>query len=172
MARSSATSANYEAGYLARGFKMATWFVTNDGGEGRLRRATTNCPRDNTCGDVVADNVEGLQMRIYQPPLSGATAWTDLTNTGARLTTSERLRVDLEIVMRSRAEDRNQTHKPVLMALYASGGNLGYCIPGGAAAPGPTCVDFTPDKFRRLVMRASVDIRNAGRMRFLRRGGP
>lgn len=159
----SAADANYEGGYVAGGFKALTWFVeTTDPSVpnvGRLRRVNGTCTdRDMGCGEIVADNVEALQMRIYE--LDPGTGWVDRTELGGPITTANRLRVDLELVLRARVSDiTGQGHPPARMILEP------WCLPGGNTAVNAPCA-ADPDSVRRLVMRATVELKNSGRMRY------
>lgn len=149
-----ATNANYQGGEMAGGFKRVTWFVeasdTTQPGIGRLRRVEGDCTaRNNTCGEVIADYVESLQMRVYERANG---AWVDRTDNGAAIDGDNRLRVDLEMVLRARS-DKGTKQLPVQMALEPS-----MCLPGCG----------TKDNVYRKVIRTSVELKNTGRMRYRR----
>lgn len=154
-----ATTADYRGGFVAGGFRRVTWFVTPGPEGGELRRAIGDCAaRDATCGDVIADGVETVQMRVYTftPPATGSPpgtpgTWTDQTNSGAGLTSFTPIRVDVEMVLRMRTPHDVRRYSPVNLVL-----ETGACVPNCAA----------PDRFKRSVLKGSVFVRNAGRMRF------
>lgn len=172
----------YEAGEAHGNFRRITWYVTSDGVKGRLMRLTDETcagrgppyppparssafpppgPVDPaSCGEVVADDVEVLHLKVFELVDN---VWTDRTGgVGlppgvSHVNTSNRLKVDLELVIRSRLTDVQLTpHPAVELALEPPG----TCVPSGCA----------PDHVRRMVMRASVELRNAGFMRFVRNG--
>jgi len=155
----SAASANYDGGIMAGGFKRITWFVTDaDPARPILRRAVGDCSaRDDTCGDAVADFVDTLQMRVYERQ---GNVWADQTTDGITAGTNP-VRVDLEMVLRSAHEDiSGQIHPHARMVLEEK------CLPGpDSALPGQCANTSTPNLLRRLVLRGSVEIKNAGRMR-------
>ncbi|MEM7674665.1 MAG: hypothetical protein AAF449_01540, partial [Myxococcota bacterium] len=62
-----------------------------------------------------------------------------------------RVRVDLEVVVRGGTDDRTGAHQPIALSLDQSRCAGGPC--GGAA-----------DKYQRVVVRTSVEVRNGGRM--------
>ena len=91
-----APTANYEGGEMAGRFRQVTWFVVEDAnGVGHLRRVVGDCADRTTCGDLVADHVESIQMRVYE--LDPATGWIDRTD-ALRIDSPNRLRIDVELV--------------------------------------------------------------------------
>lgn len=149
LSEAGAQAFNYVGGEMGGDFKFVVWFVIADAsGTGELRRAevTASEPctaRNASCGGVVADNVETVQMRVWQ--WSG-TAWTDRTG-AASLATTDRVRVDLEIAVRSRTL-MDAPQEPARLTV-----DPGVCIPNCA----------NRDNIRRHVVRTSVDVRNSGR---------
>lgn len=149
-----ASTVDYTTGELATRFAFIVWFVhVGADGHGTLRRAevTDSNPctaRDETCGEVVAYDAESLQMRISR---WDGSAWVD--QTGTAITSTDRIRVDLELVMRSRSTSQ-RTQLPVTLEL-----DSGTCLPNPCG---------TQDQISRRAVRTSVDIRNAGRAASLR----
>ncbi len=148
--------ASYAGGEAASGFKQLTWFVEstdpNDPGVGRLRRADGICDsRDHTCGDVMLENVESVQVRVYQRTRSG---WIDRTELGARVSDRSRIRVDVELVIRSR-HDRSKRALPAVEASLEPQ----LCFPACG----------TQDHHYRHIVRTTVEIKNSGRLQFKRR---
>jgi prepilin-type N-terminal cleavage/methylation domain-containing protein len=152
----SAVQAAYEGGEAAGNFRRVTWFVDDTDparpGQGRLRRAEGNCAtRDASCGELMADGVESLQVRVLE---WNGTTWLDITNTAPPLVTSNRLRVDVELVVAGRHANLDRPHAPEASALED---NL--CFPAcGTAGDGRA----------RRVVNTSVELRNSGRMTFRR----
>ncbi|MCB9654765.1 MAG: prepilin-type N-terminal cleavage/methylation domain-containing protein [Deltaproteobacteria bacterium] len=151
----SAPSASYSGGELAARFKEVVWFVTADAdGAGVLRRAAvteneTCAARDETCGALMAHDVETLQVRVLQwSPAS--MAWEDRT-TETSITDRDRVRIDVELVLRSRTPDQRE-HDPVSLDLES-----GRCVPDGCQR----------DHYARQAVRLSVEVRNSGRMQML-----
>lgn len=147
---------DFSGGAATGGFRRVTYFVEasdpTDPRRGHLRRVEGDCPAlDATCGQRLAENFESIQMRVFQR-VDGA--WVDLTETGARPDTYDRLRVDLELIARSRTEGDAAT-EPLLAALEP-----GLCFPACGGQ----------DRSRRRVMRVSVEVKNSGRVRFLTAG--
>lgn len=148
-----ALGASYAEGGVIGGLAHVVWFVVSGDGRGELRRvsATAASPcasRESGCGEVVARDVETLQVALWQWD-EDARAWVDRTGAPG-IDDRRRIRVDLELVVRGPADDRGQAQSPVTLALAP-----GRCVPhpcgGGDRAP-------------RWTFRTSVDVRNAGRM--------
>lgn len=155
---SEARDVNYVDGELTGDYHQVVYFVAADAdGQGELRRASLDDPtpcavRDSSCGGVVAKGVESLQLAVSQwDPDTGA--WVDQTD-ATSISDRRRIRVDLELVIRERAEQGGASPAPVELQLEP-----GRCVPG------PTCAATTPDQARRYVVRTSVEIRNSGRLR-------
>ncbi len=163
--------ADYTGGYVAGNYREVTYFIEAADPEfeaypgsnlyiGRLRRVIGDCTiPDHTCGDVVADNVESMQMRVYE---FDGTAWVDVTATGSRIDGSGRIRVDIELAIRARSPEANAIYEPAQLILFSNAAGAPYCLPGGLAC------GTNKDNIRRLVMRTSVELRNGGRMRIQR----
>jgi len=149
-----ALTASYAGGEAATGFQRVTWFVERSDPSrtgSRLRRVVGDCARrDHTCGEVVLDDVETLQFRVYQRARTG---WTDRTGGGA-VGGPERLRVDVELVLASAREVLDAPAPPAQSTLENQ-----LCV--------PTC--GTRDLRLRRVVKTSVEIKNSGRMSFERR---
>jgi Tfp pilus assembly protein PilW len=151
----SAAAAEYTGGTAYGRVQRITWFVDADDparpGVGRLRRAEGDCAaRDRTCGELVADFVEALQVRRYE---WRAGAWVDVTDAVAGPTPGARLRVDVELVLRSRIAAERE--RPNTVRIELEGGR---CVPANCQ----------PDGFGRRVLRTSLEIKNAGRGRYRR----
>lgn len=155
-----ALTANYDGGTMAGGFKRITWFVTAaDPTRPQLRRVVGNCAvRDESCGDLVADLVDTIQMRVYERE---GNAWIDQTLGSLTPRSSNPVRVDIELVLRMAHEDlTGQAHPHARLVLEDR------CLPGpDAPLPGLCENTSTPNLLRRLVLRGSVELKNAGRMR-------
>lgn len=147
---------NFSGGSAVGGFRRVTYFLEtsdpNDPRRGHLRRVEGDCGAlDATCGQRLAENFESMQIRIFQR-VDGA--WVDITDTGSRPENFDRIRVDLELIARSRTQgDSNMDG--VLAALEPD-----LCF--------PACGE--QDRFKRRVMRVSVEVKNSGRVRFLTAG--
>lgn len=149
-----ASTANYFGGEIEDGLAQVVWFVDatdpSRPGVGSLRRAvfdgTLNCTgRNYLCGDIVAQNVETVQMDVWRfDSVSGV--WVNMT--GQPLLTSDRLRVDLELVVRARTSDAKM-HDPVSLRLEPA-----VCLPASCSF----------DTIERVTFRASVDVLNSGRL--------
>ncbi len=151
-----ATNRSYLGGEIAGGVQTIVWFAVSDGTQGHLRRvvfdSAAGCAaRDDTCGGNVVDNVEALV----------AQAWTfdAITGTWSRagqlpIATNDRIRVDIEIVMRSRKSSSRPT-RPAVLNLLPSPSN---CIPSTGAC------NEAQDHGQRTVLRTSVEVKNSGRM--------
>jgi hypothetical protein len=150
-----ALTASYVGGEMGGAFKTVVWFVDTSGadpGSGNLMRAevsagTPCAARNNTCGQIVAYDVETLLMSIYQWDSSNNT-WVNQTPSQA-ITDRRRIRLDLEMVLRTRTSE-NRAQDPITMQL-----NAAQCVPGPCGAQ---------DQIARKVLRSSVEVRNAGRM--------
>lgn len=150
----SAAQASYIGGEIAGGLKTVVWFVETNSiaGVGSLRRAVFNgngaaCTgRNNNCGVLMSEYVEAVQMQVWRWDTTTST-WQNIT--AGPLTGRDRLRADLEVVVRARVESDRPT-APIVFRLEA-----GQCA--------PNCT--VRDRFERRVLRTSVDIRNSSRMR-------
>ncbi|MEM7677105.1 MAG: hypothetical protein AAF449_13970 [Myxococcota bacterium] len=154
----------YLGGEIAGGLKTIVWFVASNGVTGTLRRAVfddrvAGCAgRDNNCGSAVVDNVESLV----------AQAWTfnPAVGTWARAgqvpdNTNNRIRVDVEMVLRSRKASERRT-LPVNLNLLPAPNN---CVPNARGCPPPIPPPgFQGDFGQRRVIRTSVEVKNSGRM--------
>lgn len=147
-------TASYVGGEIAGGLKTVVWFVETNStaGVGSLRRAAFNgngvaCTgRNNSCGVLMSEYVESVQMQVWRWDTTTST-WQNVT--AGPLTGRDRLRADVEVVVRARVEADRPT-APISFRLE----------PGECA---PNCT--TRDRYERRVLRTSVDIRNSSRMR-------
>lgn len=158
---------NYLGGEIHGGLKTLVWFVDSTDpaapNRGQLRRTifdgdpANDClARDSNCGAVVAENVETLQVEPWTWDDSTG-AWTRLTG-AQRVQGRNRVRVDLELVVRSRVAGVRK-HEPVQLALAP-----GQCVPE------PCTADRNQwDQLNRRVYRTSVEIKNSGRFDFVGR---
>jgi prepilin-type N-terminal cleavage/methylation domain-containing protein len=150
-----AQTASYVGGEMAGGYKTIVWFVDTTGadpGSGNLMRAEVSAAkpctaRNSSCGQVVAYDVEMVSMSIYQWDQTTST-WVNQTTSQA-LTDRRRVRLDLEMVARTRTSETRQ-QDPIALQI-----NAGTCVPGPCGAQ---------DQIARKVLRTSVEVRNAGRM--------
>ncbi len=150
-----AQNRGYLGGEIGGGLKTIVWFVLDEGnGTGSLRRAifdaTTGCAaRDNNCGGNVVGLVESFVVQAWTFDAT-AGVWT---NAGQQpIQVNDRIRVDAELVVRSRKSADRQT-MPVPLNLVPAPGN---CIPSTGACNVPQ--DFG----QRRVIRTSVEIKNSG----------
>lgn len=149
-----ALNADYAEGEVTGDYRHVVWFVSPDAqGIGRLQRAevtaTNVCSAaDITCGGTVAQGVESLQIAVWQwDTVNGA--WVERTTAG-QISSRDRIRVDLELVVRgARPDDLGVGNSSVQMELNSQ------CVPAPCG---------TTDKIRRWATRSSVEIRNSGRM--------
>lgn len=148
----------YLGGELQGGYKRVVWFVASDGNVGTLRRAVFDTfpevcgTRDNNLGGAVADLVETMQVQVYQyvtdtAVFGGAPAWVNVGQ--VPINNRFRTRVDLELVMRTRAPLNNQ-RTPELLRLRAN-----TCVPSVGAC------NALQDYGDRRVYRTSVEVKNA-----------
>lgn len=166
-------NANFTGGEVMGGFRAIAWFVENDPSNAnvaQLRRVVFDgapgpqgaCTDRATCGvaNAVAENVETLQYQVweFQPGRPPGTEWRAY-DAGLPIVTSNRLRIDVEIVMRARVGDE-RLHQPVALRLRPD-----TCVPGGAGG-GADCGGVAPfqDYVERKAHRVSVEIKNSGRM--------
>lgn len=144
----SALTAHYAGGTASGDLHWVTWFIDDSESDGipRLRRAEGPCvARNSSCGEVVAENVETLQIRRWAFIND---AWVDVTTRTVPTTEGERLRVDLELVVRA-AHSGGGTSEIVRSELDS---NL--CFPACSGAP---------DGVVRRRVATSVEIKNSGR---------
>jgi type IV pilus assembly protein PilW len=145
----------YGLGQMFSGFQTVVWFVVPDpdrADRGALRRMTwddtqPDCgARDNNCGALVARNVEGFFYRVYQ--FTPAGGWVEIAP-GTNPTADGRVRIDIELVLR--ADEVADKTFPQVQALLPPGG--------------PVAFPQNPrDRIERRVFRATVELRNAGRI--------
>lgn len=149
----SAVSADYVEGEVAGTYQHVVWFVTPDANErGLLQRAEVTSERtcanaDNTCGGTVTEGVESLQVAVWQWDEVTA-GWVDRTD-ATNIDGSQRIRVDLELVVRAPDDPLGGQQSPVQMQLDSQ------CIPSPCG---------TEDAVPRWATRSSVEIRNSSRM--------
>lgn len=129
----------------------------------------------STCGGEVAYNVETLQYQVwrYDPTAAPAGNATIDAQGGvgrwiavapgpidpqlATPTTKDKLRVDVEIVVRARMPDE-RIHGGQRVTIP------GLCIPGGTAMPASAATSCpNPDNVQRRVHRISVELKSSGR---------
>lgn len=146
---------NYDLGQMYGDYKEVVWFVVPDPdrpGRGALRRKAysarqpTCTARDNSCGALVARNVEALFYQVYQFAPGGG--WSQVP-AGVRPRADARVRIDVELVTRAE-ESADQTFPQVQAQL---------------APAGPISLPTIPrDRVARRVFRATVELRNSGRI--------
>ncbi len=148
-----AVNASFADGEIIAEFTETVWFVEpGDLNEGTLRRAEIDVARpcsarDATCGGIVAEGVEALQVAVWQWDSINET-WADRT-AASGVTDRDRIRVDIELVVRGSDAHRGSSEAVKLQL-------ADQCLP----APCGTAADGID----RRVLRSSVEIRNAGRM--------
>ena len=150
-----APTVNYVSGSMIGDFAEVVWFVhAGPDGDGELRRAEVTsaqpcATRGTDCGGLVADDVETMQVAVWQWD-DAISQWVDRT-ASATVDDRRRLRVDIEVVVRGGAERAEGAGRPVALQLAP-----GQCVGGTCGGVG--------DQNRRFVMRTSVEVRNGGRM--------
>ena len=150
-----ASTMNYVGGTMVGDYSEIVWFVVpgaDSGGELRRAAVTQAEPctaRDETCGGLVAEDVETLQVAVWQWDESLG-QWVDQT-VAATIGDRRRLRVDVEVVVRGGAHEQDGADRPIVLELDAN-----RCVGGACGSKG--------DSHRRIAMRTSVEIRNGGRM--------
>jgi Tfp pilus assembly protein PilW len=151
-----AAAANFIGGEMAGAYKTVVWFVDTtsaDPGSGsaNLRRAevtsASQCAtRDQTCGQLVAYDVETVKIAVNQwDPTT--LAWVNQSS--QTVLDRRRVRIDLEMVVRTRSSNL-RSQDAITMQL-----NSGTCVPAPCGSV---------DQIGRRVMRTSVEVRNSGRM--------
>lgn len=154
--------AAYQGGSAFRGYIDVTYFVAVTPTGPNLYRADRSdgdCPTIAACVDarnVLGEGVESLQAQIWELDPE-RTAPEDVTGlpayinpvTGGGVTNTNRVRVDIEVIARSRTEEADAPLSKECSAIS------GACYPVGA-----------PDRFRRRKMMTSVELKNSGHMRF------
>lgn len=174
----------YAQGEVSVGVKQVIWWVARDTAamdahRANLRRveidsAASTCALGTrqTCGGEVAYNVETLQYQVWRYLPGGAVGAdpTGVNNDGrwalvgpgaiispAGAVPRPKLRVDIELVLRSRVPDET----PHAGARVTLAGAAGLCLPGGTAMPaGAPCPG---DRVQRRVHRITVDVKNSSR---------
>lgn len=157
----SAQTASYLGGEIHGDLKTIVWFVESTDpaslNRGQLRRAmfdgnpANDCTaRDSSCGAIVSDNTETLQIEVWSWDPTLAT-WQRVTGAN-RIVGRERVRVDVELVVRSRVPGVRK-HEPVTLALAP-----GQCVP----EPCATSRDDW-DQIERRAYRTSIEVKNSGR---------
>lgn len=146
-----ADNATYVGGELQGGLKQVVWFVAAANGAGTLRRAVfdgaaTCAARDNTCGMAAADFVEHLGVQVWTWDVN-AGGWQSAGQ--VPINTPNRVRVDLELVVRARTSGARAA-SPVELRLLP-----GACVPVG------DCV-ADRDFGVRQAFRTSVEVKNSG----------
>jgi prepilin-type N-terminal cleavage/methylation domain-containing protein len=150
-----ATNIDYNLGGMFTEYKTVVYFVEDQGSgvnRGQLRRATFDFDNLGTCvngraadcGVAVTENVEALFVQLWAFD-SAARSWTNVA-AGTPVPGDARIRVDVELVMRSRVPT-DSAQPPVVSAL------------SGTAFPAAG-----NDLIQRESYRTSIDIRNSGRL--------
>lgn len=146
-----ASNVSFGYGEIQGGLTTVVWFVAEDDGEGRLRRVEfpgDACGADRaSCGGLVAGEVEALLSQIWYFDGGG---WRQ-AGQSAFDTREARLRVDVELVMRTNSESK--AYQPQLESKIADD----VCIPG-------SCGSTDLDRYTRVAYRTSVEIMNSGVM--------
>ena len=157
-----ASSHSYLGGEISGGVQTVVWFAVDVGSTATLRRMVfqngVDCDgaggRNNGCGSAVVNDVEAfiVQAWAFDPTAGPLGSWINAGQ--APITNRDRVRVDVELVMRSQKSSERQTF-PVDLNLLPAPDN---CLPIGA-----TCGE--PGDFGlRRVLRTSVELKNSGRM--------
>lgn len=151
-----AANVDYTSGEATDDFAEIVWFVIPGGdGLGELRRAEVTAvdpcvAPDSSCGGTVAPSVQTLQAAVWQWDEPTA-SWVDMTS-NALITGKRRIRVDVELVIRSHYVDERSPYRESLPLELGAG----KCVPSPCGS--------RPDQVERRVLRTSVELRNSGRM--------
>lgn len=156
--------AAYQGGSAFRGYIDVTYFVEMTPAGPGLFRADRNdgdCPTRAACAtpeNLLGEGVESLQAQIWELDPEGTTpddvtARAEYINpvTGGGVSSTNRVRVDIEVIARSRTEEADAPLSKECSAIS------GACYP---RSPEP------PDRYRRRKMMTSVELKNSGHMRF------
>lgn len=148
---------SYLGGEIGGKLKTIVWFMVSDGVRGGLRRAVfdesnTCTNRDASCGNNVVDNVEAFVAQAWTFDRATGT-WINAGQTP--INSDNRIRVDVELVLRSRKSAARPTF-PVPLNLLPGPNN---CIPSGAGS-----CNQPRDYGQRTVIRTSVEVKNSGGM--------
>ena len=151
-----AAGRGYLGGEIGGKLKTVVWFMVGDGERAQLRRAVfddqNSCiARNAACGSNVVSEAEALLAQAWTFDQANG-RWVNAGQ--APITTGDRIRVDIEVVMRSRRPSERMT-EPVMLSLLPGPNN---CIPNLGS-----CIDLG-DYGQRTVIRTSVEIKNSGRM--------
>ena len=144
---------SFLGGEISGGLKTIVWFSLDNGPTASLRRAVfddrTGCAiKDGTCGGLVVDNVEAFVAQAW----TFSEAVGQWTNAGQEdIANNDRIRVDVELVVRSRKSATRQT-TPVALNLLPPPND---CVPAGAC-------NVAQDWGQRRVIRTSIEIKNSG----------
>lgn len=148
-----AATVGYGFGEIQGGLRTVVWFVVTSGGEGELRRADLSedtCLDRETCGGVVAHFADWLIYQVWRWDEDGL-RWEQVAPGGlAGENLRSRLRVDVEIVLRSDGETISR--KPFVTSKLQAG----VCS--------PSCDPSSGDNYVRSAYRTSVEILNSGFM--------
>ena len=155
-ADSSSNVRSFAAGDLYQKYETVVWFVATDNtGFPALRRASgdildTCSSVSEACGAEVAEGVEFLQFAVFR--LDTLThQWVQVQH-DQPIQTLERLRIDLELVVRARSDPGVGRAHVVRSEL-----SPGLCVP-------EHCGSDQTDRVPRIALRTSVEVRNAGRL--------
>lgn len=151
-----AYGSSYRGGEIQGGLKTVVWFIAPNAQtrSGTLSRAvfdSSNCtgaaPNINTCAGIVAEYTEFLGMRVWAWNTAAVPPAWQFVGDGP-IPGQQRLRVDVELVIRSRVPDVKPRAGSVLQLTNE-------CVPMPCG---------TNDHGDRRVYRTSVEITNSGRM--------
>lgn len=157
-----ASVASYAGGSLFHDYHDVVYFVDKTGTVPLLYRAAWPCGPGPTpasrgaCAtpqNLLAEGVESLQLRVLE--LTAPGTFTDVTGDAGYLsaggvTTENRLRVELELVTRSRMEKENASPNRTCSRIRPAS-----CYP-----------DVDRDRFTRQLLHGAVELKNSGMMRF------
>lgn len=149
------TGVSYRGGEIQGGLKTVAWFIapnaqTNSGTLSRAVFDSANCagaaPNIATCAGAVAEYAEFLAIRVWAwDTVPAVPTWRYVPD--GPIPTNQRLRVDIELILRSRRADVKPRAANILQLSTQ-------CV--------PTC--GTVDHGDRRAYRTTVEITNSGRI--------
>lgn len=152
--------ASYLGGTALRGFIDVTYFVEWNGAVPGLYRAEGACASRAACAipdNLLGEGVESLQVRVLEHDPASAIALDQTSNATYRdpiaggVTSTNRVRLEVEVVARSRSEESETPEGASCSTIDPT-----VCFPLGGGK----------DRHRRRKLMTSIELKNSGHMRF------